>query len=253
MARDVSFREALVFSFFVSSVMVMLDALYHLGTSTAVHINYVLVKITIIFLVLFLTTYWVGKGKNEGIFACIVGPVIFYIYYLVADSTLNRAVFKVDDSFGYIFLHIFAFAIAYIALYNFVLNRRGSKEIQAGALSLIMAFSVFALDSFYRLGKVQIQTKNEELVVAVMGFGESLYLVLFLMVLYFLVFYYLKGGKTQGIVYMIGSLLGVYVISGGSVERVLVGVVSAGLPLMLMNYYLSRVVGMNNGVKSNGK
>ena len=243
MAEEVSFREALVFSFFVSSSMVMLDALYHLGTETAVHINYVLVKITIIFLVLFLTTYWVGKGKNEGIFACIAGPVIFYIYYLFADSTLNRAVFKIDDSFGYVFLHIFVFAIAYIALYNFVLNRRGSKEVQAGALSLIMAFSVFALDSFYRLGKVQIQTKNEELVVAVMGFGESLYLVLFLMVLYFLVFYYLKSNKTQSVVYMVGSLLGIYLVSAGNVERILVSVVSAGLPLVLMNYYLDKAHG----------
>ena len=249
MAGEISFRESLLFSFFVSALMVMLDALYHLGTNTAVHINYVLVKITIIFLVLFLTTYWVGKGKNEGIFACIAGPIIFYIYYLFADATLNRAVFKIDDSFGYVFLHIFAFAIAYIALYNFVLNRRGSKEIQTGALSLIMAFSVFALDSFYRLGKVQIQTKNEELVVAVMGFGESLYLVLFLIVLYFLVFYYLRGGRTQGIIYMLGSLLGIYLVSGGSVERVLIGVFSAGLPLVLMNYYLSKIVGMNKVVK----
>ena len=100
--------------------MVMLDVIYHLATETAVHINYVAVKFTIIYLTLFLTTYWVGKSWNNGVFATITGPMLFYIYYRVADATINRELFKIDESFGYIFLHIAVFALAYAVVFNLV-------------------------------------------------------------------------------------------------------------------------------------
>ena len=58
--------------------MVVLDALYHLATETAVHINYVAVKFTVIFLVVFLVANWVGKSLTDGVFTSIAGPVIFY-------------------------------------------------------------------------------------------------------------------------------------------------------------------------------
>lgn len=233
------FFDSLIFSFFVSISMVMLDALYHLATNTAVHVNYFLVKITIIFLVLFLTTFWVGKGKHEGIFVCISGPIIFYIYYLVADSTLNRAIFKLDDSFGYIFLHIFLFAISYIIMYNFLTIKKGSQEIKTACLAFILALSVVGIDSFYRLGKLQLITNNEELVTAVLGFTESLYLAMFLIVFYFLVFYYIKNSKTRIISYLIGTILGIYII-GHDISRLIFGITSI-IPLILIDYYLKNL------------
>ncbi len=233
------FIDSLLFSFFVSISMVMLDALYHLATETTVHVNYVLVKITIIFLILFLTSFWIGKGKHEGIFACISGPIIFYIYYLFADPTLNRAVFKIDDSFGYIFLHIFVFAISYLIMYNFLVLKKGSREIKTTGLAFIMALTTLGIDSFYRLGKVRLTTKNEELVAKVMSFPESLYLILFLIVIYFLIFYYIKNQKIEMISYLIGSIFGIYLI-GQDISRVFFGVTSI-IPLILMSYYLNNI------------
>lgn len=245
------FIDSLLFSFFVSISMVMLDALYHLATETAVHINYVLVKITIIFLTLFLTSFWIGKGKHEGIFACILGPIIFYIYYLFADSTLNREVFKLDDSFGYIFLHIFVFAISYLIMYNFLVLKKGLQEIKTTGLAFIMALTIFGLDSFYRLGKIQLTTKNEELVAKVMSFSESLYLVLFLIVIYFLIFYYIKNQKIIAVSYLIGTLFGIYFI-GQDISRVIFGITSI-IPLFLMKYYLDSISNQYNLKSKDGK
>ena len=82
--------ENLLFSFLVSLPMVVLDGLYHLASETTVHLNYIIVKLLIIFLTVFFIAHWVGKSPREGLFSSIAGPGLFYIYYLFAYPTLNR-------------------------------------------------------------------------------------------------------------------------------------------------------------------
>ena len=146
--------ENLVFSFFVSFAMVTLDALYHLATETAVHINYATVKFTVIFLVVFLVVYWVGKSATEGIFTSVSGPVIFYVYYIFANSTLNRAIFKIDENFGYIFVHITALLIAYFVIYRAWVLKKGPKLMKSLAYSFVMALCIYGLDAGYQLSLV---------------------------------------------------------------------------------------------------
>ena len=217
--------------------MVMLDGLYHLGTETAIHLNYMLVKISLIFLILFLTTYWVGKGKNQGIFACILGPVIFYIYYLFADATLNRDHFIIDDSFGYIFLHILVFFIAYFTMYYILTLNKGNKDIRNGAIAFMLAIGTFGLDSFYKMALVQIKTSNEELVATALDFSQSIYLVMFLIVIYFLILTYITNPKYKTLTYLLGSVAGIFIISR-DIPRSVVGIFSSLIPLYLMLKYL---------------
>lgn len=232
------FVESLLFSFFVSMPMVMLDALYHLGTETAVHVNYVLVKITIIFLTAFLVTYWVGTGKNEGIFTTVVGPVIFYLYYLVADATLNRNKFHIDDSFGYVFLHIAVFAISYAVVYNLMSQHRTNCEIRAAGKAFIASLCVIGVDAFYQMGKVQIASQNEELVVEVLQFDLIVYLFFSVMLLGFLVFYYIKNKYLHAAFFVGGSVVLIWVL-GQDALRTVVGIACAGIPYLMMKYYLS--------------
>ena len=102
--------ENIIFSFFVTLVMVVIDAIYHLATETAVHINYAAAKFTVIFLVVFLVSYWIGKSKRDGAFTSVTGPAVFYLYYIFANPTLNREIFKIDENFGYIFVNFKYFA-----------------------------------------------------------------------------------------------------------------------------------------------
>ncbi|MEK6848362.1 MAG: hypothetical protein AABX65_01890 [Nanoarchaeota archaeon] len=235
-----SFINSLLFSFFISMSMLMLDAFYHLASNTAVHVNYILVKIVIVFLALFLTTLWIGKGTNPGIFSIILGPVIFYIYYVYADATLNRSIFKLDESFGYVFLHILVFLIAYAVFYNFIEKKKGSKELQSAGTSFILALVVFGVDTFFWLSKVQLQTANEEVVAKLMSFDSSLYLVLSLFVTGFLLFNYIKNKLLRGIIYIIAVEIFIFLTSR-DVSRTSFGIVSALIPLILLNYYQSRI------------
>ena len=229
--------DSLIFSFIVALPMVMLDVVYHLATATAVHINYVAVKFTIIYLTLFLTTYWVGKGLNEGIFATIAGPLLFYIYYVFADPTINRDVFKIDDSFGYIFLHIAVFAVSYAVVHNFVV-RGADKNHHWFAVGKAFAFAltVFGLDAAYQMLKVQLTTHDEEMVARVMSIDTSVYLVMSLLVVGFLLYYYVLNLKIQSAALVVSAVLLIWLL-GADIVRAAVGVVSAGIPVALIEIY----------------
>lgn len=229
--------DSLIFSLLVSVPMVMLDVLYHLATETAVHINYVAVKFTIIFLTLFLTTYWVGKSWNDGVFATVVGPVLFYIYYLFADPTINREVFRIDDSFGYIFLHVAVFALSYAIVYNFIYrgNDKNHKWYAAGK-AFALSFTLFGLDAVYQMLRVQLTTHDEEIVARVMSIDMSLYLVLSVLLVGFLIYYYVKNVAIQSSVLVVSAVVLIGLI-GMDMVRAAVGIVSAGIPAALIHYY----------------
>jgi hypothetical protein len=243
------FIDTLLFSLLVAFPMIMIDALYHLATETAVHLHYILVKIFLIFLILFLTTHWIGKGRNQGIFVSIAGPFIFYIYYVFADPTLNRNVFRIGESFAHMFLHIAVFAVSYAIVYNYLTKGNGSPRLNNLAAAFSLGFMAYGLDAMYQLSKDQIQTYNAEVNAATLHFSGSLYLVALFMIAAFLCFSYIKNTKTKVLTFMIVSLIGIFIV-GHSLTRTLTGIITVGLPLLLINYYLRNNLNQNEEVIS---
>lgn len=231
--------ENLIFSFFVSLTMVVIDAMYHLATETAVHINYVAVKFTVIFLTVFLVAHWVGKSTGDGIFTSISGPVIFYIYYIFANPTLNREIFRIDENFGYIFVHIFALLIAYFTVYRIWVLKKVSKFVKSLAYAFIISLCIYGLDAGYQLSYTQFITHNEEMTARVLSFITSIYLAGALFLLSFLSHFFIKEQKVKLSVLVIISAVIIYFI-GQNITRSLVGIIAAFVPVYLSNIFLTR-------------
>ena len=184
--------DSLIFSFFVSLSMVTIDALYHLATETAVHINYVAVKFTVIFFVVFLVSYMVGKSLKDGIFSSVAGPVVFYFYYVFANPTLNRAVFKIDENVGYIFVHIAAMLLAYFSVYNYWLAKKGGKFMKSAAYAFVIALCVFGIYAGFKMGNSQLASHDEEQVVKVLSFQSSFHFFLAVFALSFISDFFIR-------------------------------------------------------------
>lgn len=219
--------------------MVVLDALYHLATETAVHINYVAVKFTVIFSTVFLVAYWVGKSKTDGIFTSVAGPVIFYVYYIFANPTLNRAVFKIDENFGYIFVHIAALLAAYFVVYYAWFLKKGSHIVKSLAFAFIIALCIYGLDAGYQLSRVQFTTHNEEMTARVLSFVPSIYLVLLLFALSFASNLFIKKANLQITFIVLGTVLIIFSLSQ-NITRSVAGIAAGFVPLYLSKIYLAR-------------
>ncbi len=150
----------LLFSAVVTAVMNGIDMTYHLATGWAVHLNYVAIKITIIFLTVWMITQFIGKGVEEGLVSSLFAPFIFYIYYVFAGATLNRAVFKIDEQFWFYFLHVACMLIAYFAAWYFVSSKKhGMRTI---SFVVAAAFLGVALDALYIMARWRLQGIDEE-------------------------------------------------------------------------------------------
>ena len=231
--------ENLVFSFFVSLVMVMLDALYHLATETAVHINYAAVKFIVIFLVVFLVANWVGKSITDGIFTSVSGPVIFYVYYVFANSTLNRALFKIDENFGYIFIHIAALLIAYFVIYETWALKKGSEFARSLSFAFVIALCIYGLDAGFQLSLVQFTTHDEEQTARTLNFKTSVYLVGLFFAISFLSNFFIKSKYVEIAALVAGSALAVYFMSH-NILRSFVGIVDSALPIVIAKFYIKQ-------------
>ncbi len=93
--------------------MNLLDIIFHYFTNTAVHLGYVAVKLTIIFISVYLIAQFIGITKREGIITSIFNPFMFYLYYLFAYPTLDRNIFRLDDQFYFFFAHFIMLLITY--------------------------------------------------------------------------------------------------------------------------------------------
>lgn len=120
-----------------------LDMTYHLATGWAVHLNYVAIKLTVIFLSVWMITQFIGIGKEEGIVASIFGPFIFYIYYVFAGATLNREIFKIDEQFWFFFLHAGLMLIAYFSAWSFLYSKKEWKK--TAGFVITVSFTAIAL------------------------------------------------------------------------------------------------------------
>lgn len=159
----------LLFSIAVTIVMNALDMAYHLATGWAVHLNYVAIKLTVIFLTVWMITQFIGIGKEEGIVASIFGPFIFYLYYVFAGATLNREIFKIDEQFWFFFLHAALMLIAYFAAYNFAKSKK--HWLRTASFVLVASFASIALDALYIMIKMRLQGIDEETAAKLMTFS----------------------------------------------------------------------------------
>ncbi|MBS3147409.1 hypothetical protein J4219_00830 [Candidatus Woesearchaeota archaeon] len=139
-----------LFSLIVTFLMNSLDVIYHLLTHTAVHLNYVAVKFTVIFLVVYLVSRHVGIGLQEGIVSALAGPMIFYMYYVAATPTLDRTLFVLDENVGYVLVHSAALFIAYWFMLVHVLKEPADfpKKQFALLFGVIGAFYLFTPFTF---------------------------------------------------------------------------------------------------------
>ena len=161
--------SSLLFSVAVTAVMNALDMTYHLATGWAVHLNYVAIKLTVIFLTVWMITQFIGIGREEGIVAGIFGPFIFYVYYVFAGATLNREIFRIDEQFWFFFLHAALMLIAYFAAYNFAKSKK--HWLRTLSFVLMASFASIALDALYIMIKMRLQGIDEEAAVKMMTFG----------------------------------------------------------------------------------
>lgn len=166
------FCSNLLFSISVTAVMNALDMTYHLATGWAVHLNYVAIKLTVIFLSVWMIAQFIGKGTEEGIVTSIFGPFIFYIYYVFAGATLNREVFKIDEQFWFFFLHAALMLIAYFSAWSFV--KAKSNVIRAVGFAITAAFFALALDALLIMARWKLQGIDEETAASLFNFSVIL-------------------------------------------------------------------------------
>lgn len=166
------FYSNLLFSIAVTAVMNALDMAYHLATGWAVHLNYVAIKLTVIFLSTWMIAQFVGKGTEEGIVTGIFAPFIFYIYYVFAGATLNREIFKIDEQFWFFFLHAGLMLIAYFSAWGFV--KAKSKAVRAVGFAVTAAFFALALDALLIMTRWRLQGIDEESAAKLFNFSVIL-------------------------------------------------------------------------------
>ena len=153
-----------------------LDMVYHLSTGWAVHLNYVAVKLTVIFLSVWMITQFIGIGKEEGIVAGILGPLIFYVYYVFAGATLNREIFRIDEQFWFVFLHIALMILAYFAMWNFIKSKK--HWLRTAGFVITAGLNLVALDALFVMLRWHLHGINEETSAAMMTLGTILVPVL---------------------------------------------------------------------------
>ena len=156
-----TFLQKILFALTVTAVMNALDMTYHLATGWAVHLNYVAIKLTVIFLAVWMITQFIGLGKQEGIITSIFAPFMFYVYYVFAGATLNREIFKIDEQFWFYFLHAGLLLIAYFSAWNFLHSKQQWKKttgfiITAGFTSI--AFHALLLMTRWRIAGMDEET-----------------------------------------------------------------------------------------------
>jgi hypothetical protein len=171
------FWTAVAFAIVITLGMNALDMLYHVATNTAVHLNYVAVKATVIFSMVFLVALIVGRGKMHGVVTSILGPVMFYIYYTVATPTLNRALFTIDEAVWYIVVHAIALGLMYW-LTSFVM-KKGDRVSFAAATALT------ALPLYWAclMQEVVLRGGTEEQTTTVLPLASALLMLLILFVI----------------------------------------------------------------------
>ena len=108
------FSTALCFALVVTLAGQALDIMVHLNTGTVVHFNYVAEKTFVVGLALLLFSWWMGAGWKKGAAFVFIASSMFYVYYLFAVPTLDRAVFTLDEQIKWVFIHFLVIYAPYL-------------------------------------------------------------------------------------------------------------------------------------------
>ena len=228
----------LLFSILITLCMNGLDMTYHLATSWAVHLNYVAIKLAVIFLTTLLITQIIGKGKQEGAIISIFGPFIFYIYYLFANPTINRQIFLVDEQFWFFFLHLFFMLISYFS----VLNLINSKKNWLKSLSIVIltSFSSIALDAIFIMSRWKLQGIEEETATALMSFNLISPLVI-IFILTSVLFVLIRNKKIiSNIISGLFSSILVFILTNDLLHSIFTFIVFNISSFMILNYKIEQ-------------
>lgn len=159
------------FCVIVTLVLNAIDMSFHYAAGTAVHLNYVVGKMTIIFLSVYLISQFVGISTRDGIVASIFGPFMFWLYYVFAYPTIDREVFWIDEQFYFMFIHIAMMLVAYFSSYWWMIG----KFPQWRKLFFLISAS-FALLAVYLLAlmiNLKLQGIPDEEAVNIITFADD--------------------------------------------------------------------------------
>ena len=166
-----SIQLPLLFSIIVTLGMNAFDMFFHYGTDTAVHLNYVLVKLTIIFLTTYLISQFIGISTREGIVISFVGPFFFWLYYVSAYPTLDRNVFRIDDQFYFYFAHVPMMAVGYFSNYWYLTTK--NPHLKKLCLAISTTFAVLALEILYFMVSLKGAGIPEDVEVTMIDFPNA--------------------------------------------------------------------------------
>lgn len=219
---------AFVFGIVVTLAMNALDMLYHVATDTAVHLNYVAVKFTIIFATVFLIALVIGRGRTPGIVTSILGPVAFYFYYSVASPTLDRSMFTIDEAVWYVVVHVIALAIAYWLAQSSIAKDKGGKA----PFAILTSLAALPLYWGWLMALVKLGGGLDEDTTKVMTMGAAfLSLAIIFALIYIATWFCKKGyvpGFAAGVVFAVIS-----VMTGATLLDAFVRVFVIGIPYLL--------------------
>ncbi len=214
------FVSVLLFSIVITILMNSLDMLFHLFEGTTVHLDYVAIKIALIFASIFLTSLLVGLGKSEGIFASILGPVVFFLYYRYTFPTLNRQLFRIDDQLWYVIPHVIFFMLSYWLVFDFIKNKKYNKIIQNVGRGLILTLMSVAFDFIYRMSVVSVQTgRDAEAIARTLDHVYALKLFIPLLILFSLLFILMKRYRSFAAAILAGVV--VFIIDKDIIHAIL--------------------------------
>jgi len=197
--------KTLLFSLIVSLSLNAIDMFFHYLTNTAVHLGYVAVKLTIIFLSVYLIAQFININNKEGIITSIFGPFMFYLYYLFAYPTLDRTVFRLDEQFYFLFAHIIMMFVAYFSAYWFIV-KQNLKKI---CFFISSVTSLLALNLLYFMTLLNIKGIPDYEAVNMIVFIDALKILIILTIVIGLVTLLFYKNKFKGVIAgLISAILG---------------------------------------------
>ncbi len=197
--------KTFLFSLIVALSLNAIDMFFHYLTNTTVHLGYVSVKLTIIFLSVYLIAQFIGINKKEGIITSIFGPFMFYLYYLFAYPTLNRAIFRIDDQFYFMFAHMIMMLVSYFSAYWWIVK----QNLRKLCFFVSSITSLLALNILYFMVLLKLKGIPDYEAVNMMVFTDALKILILLIIAigFVTIFFYRK--KFKGIIAgLISAVLG---------------------------------------------
>ncbi len=144
-------KKAFAFALVVTLAGMALDIMIHLLTGVVVHFNYVIEKTFVVGLALFLFSWWIGADWKHGIGFVFIASSLFYVYYLLAVPTLDRAVFTLDEQIKWVFVHFVVIYLPYLTGLSILDKSLSARPVISNRnllLVTILGSSLFALMSF---------------------------------------------------------------------------------------------------------